>query len=150
MMLLKLLSAARGDGIEPAVISLTGLGGLIGEHLSALGVEVETAVLTRSSASVARLPRLLSSARRFRPHLVHGWMYHGNLAASAIGALASHRIPILWSIRQTLYRLSDERRSTRAAIRLGAALSRRRRSSTTPHSVPSNMRRSGMTEPNGR
>jgi glycosyltransferase involved in cell wall biosynthesis len=124
MMLLKLLSAARGDGIEPAVISLTGLGGMIGEHLAALGVEVETVGLTRSSASVARLPRLLSSARRFRPHLVHGWMYHGNLAASAIGALASHRIPILWSIRQTLYRLSDERRSTRAAIRLGAALSR--------------------------
>jgi glycosyltransferase involved in cell wall biosynthesis len=124
MMLLKLLSGARCDGIEPAVISLTGLGGMIGEHLAALGVEVEAVGLTRSSASVARLPRMLSSARRCRPQLVHGWMYHGNLAASAIGALASHRIPILWSIRQTLYRLSDERRSTRAAIRLGAALSR--------------------------
>jgi glycosyltransferase involved in cell wall biosynthesis len=124
MMLLKLLSGAQWDGIEPAVISLTGLGGMIGERLVTLGVEVEALGLTRSSASVARLPRLLSTARRFRPQLVHGWMYHGNLAASAIGVLGRQRVPILWSIRQTLYRLPDERRSTRAAIRLGAALSR--------------------------
>ena len=124
MMLLKLLSAGRSDGIEPAVVSLTGLGGMIGERLVALGVGVEAVGLTRSSASIARLPRLLRSARRFRPQLVQGWMYHGNLAASVIGALASHRIPTLWGIRQTLYHLSDERRSTRAVIRLGAALSR--------------------------
>ena len=123
MMLLKLLSAGQCGGIEPTVLSLTGLGGTIGERLIALGVAVEAVGLRRSGASIARLPRLLGSARRFRPHLVHGWMYHGNLAASAIGALATRHIPILWSIRQTLYRLSDERRSTRAVIRLGAALS---------------------------
>jgi glycosyltransferase involved in cell wall biosynthesis len=125
MMLLKLLSAGRCGGIEPAVISLTGASGTIGERLAALGVGVEAMGLTRSSASIARLPRLLESARRFRPHLVHGWMYHGNLAASAIGAFGRERVPILWSIRQALYRLADERRSTRAVIRLGAALSRR-------------------------
>ena len=124
MMLVKLLSAGRCDSIEPAVLSLTGVGGIIGERLVALRVGVEAVGLTRSGASIVRLPRLLSSARRFRPHLVHGWMYHGNLAASAIGALATRHIPILWSIQQTLYRLSDERRSSRAMIRLGAALSR--------------------------
>jgi len=124
MMLLKLLSATPRASIESAVISLTGPGGMIGERLAAIGVTVEAMGLARTPASIVGLPRLLTAARRARPHLIQGWMYHGNLAASLIGALGSHPIPILWGIRQTLYRLSDERRSTRAVIRLGSALSR--------------------------
>src|SRR5215471_6042896 len=125
MMLVKLLSARQQGGIEAAVVSLTGRDGIVGERLHALGVAVEALEMTRSPLSLFRLSRLVSSARRFRPHLVQGWMYHGNLAASAVGSLTTGPIPVLWNIRQTLYQLSDERWLTRAVIRVGAALSRR-------------------------
>ena len=56
MMLLKLLSAGRSDGIEPAVVSLTGLGGMIGERLVALGVGV-AATAVEAGRTRAREPR---------------------------------------------------------------------------------------------
>lgn len=125
MMLVKLLSARQQGGIEGAVVSLTGQGGIVGPRLNELGIAVEALEMRRSPLSLFRLSRLLSVTQRFRPHLIQGWMYHGNLAASAAGALTSSPIPILWNIRQTLYRLSDERRLTQAVIRVSAAFSRR-------------------------
>jgi glycosyltransferase involved in cell wall biosynthesis len=123
MMLLKLLSAHRRT--EPAVISLIGTGATIGGRIAALGIPVAALGLRRSATSVLRLGRLLGSARRFRPDLVQGWMYHGNLAASAIRAFTRGPLPVLWNIRQTLYRLSDEPPLTRAVVRLGSAISGR-------------------------
>lgn len=68
---------------------------------------------------VLRVARLLRDAR---PEVIHGWMYHGNLAATL---LAPRGVPVLWNIRQTLYDVGREPRLTRAIIRAGAALSRR-------------------------
>lgn len=67
------------------------------------------------------LLRLRSLIRRAQPDLVHGWMYHANLMASA--AVAGLRRPLLWGIRQALYDLTREKRTTRLAIRAGAMLS---------------------------
>jgi glycosyltransferase involved in cell wall biosynthesis len=52
-------------------------------------------------------------------------MYHGNLAASLVQCLSFQSIPVLWSVRQTVYSLNDEKARTAALIRLSAILSRR-------------------------
>jgi len=122
--LLRLVSAGRADGVESAVISLTSLGP-VGERIANLGIPVTVAGIGRNPLGLARLLRLRRPARRFAPHLIQGWMYHGNLAASFLAFRAAHRAPVLWNIRQTLYRLADEKTVTAAVVRIGAALSRR-------------------------
>lgn len=78
--------------------------------------------------SPSRLPtpgaalRLRAMIRKARPQLLQGWMYHGNVAATLLGPRA---VPVVWNVRQTLYRLADERPLTRATIRASAVLSRR-------------------------
>lgn len=73
------------------------------------------------------LPRLLVSvartAREYRPNIVQGWMYDGNLAAwwaaRVIGA------KLFWNVRHSLHHWTRERRATRLIIRTGAWLSGR-------------------------
>src|SRR5439155_6744877 len=73
-----------------------------------------------SVTAAARLARLL---RRFRPDLLQGWMYHGNLAAQvAVAALPGH-VPVLWNIRGSHCNLRDEKFMTAATIWAGARLS---------------------------
>jgi glycosyltransferase involved in cell wall biosynthesis len=71
---------------------------------------------TRSAAGAAAA--LVRFARARRPDLVHGWMYHGNLAA-ALAATGR----LVWGVRQGLYDFVESPLSTRFAIRMGAALS---------------------------
>jgi glycosyltransferase involved in cell wall biosynthesis len=61
--------------------------------------------------------------RAFKPDVIQGWMYHGNLAAQA-ARLAAPRAKVVLGIHQTLARLELESRATRAVIRLDALLSR--------------------------
>ena len=65
-------------------------------------------------AVVARLARL---TRRHRPAVVHGWMYHGCLAATLalIGARAT-RTGLVWGIHHSLADPGHEKRSTRAVL----------------------------------
>jgi glycosyltransferase involved in cell wall biosynthesis len=70
--------------------------------------------------AILRLRRIL---RHYAPHAVQGWMYHGNVAAVAARWLSASDVPVLWNIRSSLYRLSDQRPVTRAVVRLGAMLS---------------------------
>lgn len=69
-----------------------------------------------------RLRRIVCSSA---PDVVHGWMYHGNIAAAL--ATLGLRLPLLWGIRQSLYDLTKEKRLTRLIIGVGALLSRRPR-----------------------
>jgi glycosyltransferase involved in cell wall biosynthesis len=59
--------------------------------------------------------------RRFKPQLLVGWMYHGNVAAWLFARKLG--VPLIWSIRQTLM-LAREKPLTRRVIRGGAYLSR--------------------------
>jgi glycosyltransferase involved in cell wall biosynthesis len=68
---------------------------------------------------------LRARVRDFRPAVVQGWMYHGNLAALVGHWLAGSRAALAWNIRQTLYDLGREKRLTAAVVRAGALLSRR-------------------------
>lgn len=119
---------ARLAGRMPAdrwLQRVVGLGphGPAGTEIRGHGIDVE-ALGIRSWTGVPRAAfRLASTARAFRPDLVHGWMYHGNLGALWAARVAPSRPPLLWGVRQGLYDRNESPRRTRAAIRLGARLS---------------------------
>jgi glycosyltransferase involved in cell wall biosynthesis len=122
LMLYKLLSRADREGFEPTVISLNGVGRL-GDRVRELGIPVEAVGVKASPTRALSLVRLSRAARRIRPDLIQGWMYHGNLAAQFAAMLAPRPASVLWNIRQSLYSLQDEKPATAKAIRLGARLS---------------------------
>jgi glycosyltransferase involved in cell wall biosynthesis len=122
IMLLKLLSATNGKW-EQSVVSL-GAVGTLGPRIAELGIPVH-ALGVRGSWNPLRLASLIPLVRRIKPHVIAGWMHHGNLAASLASVAAPGSVPVLWNIQQSLYDISSERKATAALIRLGRALSRR-------------------------
>jgi glycosyltransferase involved in cell wall biosynthesis len=127
MMLFKLLTANRSAPTDALVVSLLG-DGTIGPRLVEAGIPVRSLGMRRAVPSLAAFLTLRRVIGQFQPHLVQGWMYHGNLAASAAVASSSRRVPVVWNIRQTVYRLADNSPATATLIRLGATLSRHPRS----------------------
>ncbi|WP_200950995.1 glycosyltransferase [Mesorhizobium sp. Root695] len=69
--------------------------------------------------------RLTRSISRAAPDLLHGWMYHGNVAATLGSVLGLNFSPVIWSIHHTVRDLADEKPLTRHLIRLSARLSGR-------------------------
>jgi glycosyltransferase involved in cell wall biosynthesis len=122
MMLFRLL--ARGDRgrFSPTVLSLLGLGA-VGARISAMDVPLLTLGMRQERPLSPAMLRLIPIARSIRPSLLQGWMYHGNLAASACAALSGRRPPVLWNVRHSIHDMAHETRLTRGFIRLGAALS---------------------------
>ncbi len=118
--LLRLTTAIRQFGITPAVVSLRDLG-VVGPMLRQSSIEVLTLGLPTLTSLVTALPRLSSYLRRRRASLLHGWMYHGNLAALVAGRRLG--LPVVWGIRQSLFRAQDKW-LTRRVIGAGARLSR--------------------------
>ncbi len=121
IMLQRLLSA-KNEKWESAVVSLMDEG-TIGSRIAALGIPVHSLGFRRGMPNPVRSLILKSITQQFRPQLIQGWMYHGNLGASLASVSMHGRVPVLWSIRQSLYDVGRERRFTRAIIRLGAFFS---------------------------
>jgi glycosyltransferase involved in cell wall biosynthesis len=119
--LVRLLAGLQGYGVEAGVVSLRPRGPVSAE-IEALGVPVwhlGVGGLLRLPAAAWQLAKI---SRRFRPDVIQGWMYHGNLAALLAAQVAG--MPVVWGIRQSLYDLQREKPGTRLAIRLGARWSR--------------------------
>ncbi len=121
-MLLKLLLAADRRRIESQVISLSARGPMQ-EQFQAAGIPVLALGMPPSRPNWKGLARLLLTTTNgsWRPDLIQGWMYHGNLAAQLAGTLLS--APVLWNIRHTLNAFHEESPHTALMIRLGAWLS---------------------------
>lgn len=116
-MLLKLADALRPRHRQLVVSALPR--GPVADRLEAIGIDVITLDITRPKHVLQRLWEARRRVRRFRPDLVQGWMYHGNLLALAASRWG--RAPTMaWNIRQSLYDISDEKPLTRLVIRLGA------------------------------
>jgi len=117
--LVKLAARLTEHGHTCAVASF-GSEGPLAESLAVARIEVAhlgTGVVLPS----LRLARL---ARRFRPDVVQGWMYRGNLAALLAVSLAPKRPPLVWSVRQGLNDLASSPWLTRCSVSAGAGLSR--------------------------
>jgi hypothetical protein len=95
-MLYKLLSRMDRAKFEPLVVSLTDNGPLAAQ-IAALNIPVVGCGMRPGFPSPQATLRLFRKLRQFGPHLLQGWMYHGNLAAQA--AAAPPQRPVLWNIR---------------------------------------------------
>jgi len=124
MMLYKLCATLDRKMFAPHVIALTN-GGVVGDRLTGLGVDVDYLNLTSASTSVGAVAKLVKRVRKLRPDVIQGWMPHGNLAAILGSAATLGRTPVAWNVRQSLDLESgrDAKRTTAWIIRLGAALS---------------------------
>ncbi len=121
-MLCKVLSASDRSRFDPLVISLLDQGA-VGPDIESLGIPVVTLNLSRHTAGLPGLLTLRNTMRQFRPDLIQGWMYHGNLAALLGAEFAAGMPPVVWNIRQSLDDLRAEKPLTRAIIHLSARLS---------------------------
>ena len=122
MILLRLLSANNGAW-EPAVVSLKDRG-TIGPRIAELGIPVYSLEMRRRTPNPLRAFSLVSVTRQFRPHLIQGWLYHGNLLASLAGVSSPDLVPVFWNVRMSLPATTAVPWMTAGAIRLGALVSR--------------------------
>ena len=99
-------------------------GGALAAPMRATGVAVDELDLLGGFPVIAGTFELVRLARKFAPHLVQGWMYHGNLGASVARRAAGPHVPLIWGIRQSLASLKGENAYAKAGIRLGRWLSR--------------------------
>jgi glycosyltransferase involved in cell wall biosynthesis len=102
------------------VISLKSKGD-VGDDLVRLGIELDIVRFTKSNFLLSFL-KLCISIRKFRPDVVHTWMYHSNL----IGGLAakfSSRNKIIWSIHHNDLTLVHNKLTTIIIAKLGAFFS---------------------------
>jgi glycosyltransferase involved in cell wall biosynthesis len=111
-MLYKLLGSMDRRRFDPLVVSLT-RGGALAPSIAALGIPV----LEPSPSSVRKI-------QTFRPDILQGWMYHGNLAAQAMAVLLPAPVPVLWNVRGSHHILGREKLHTAIAIWLNARLAR--------------------------
>lgn len=123
MMLLKLVDASSPD-FRHNVISLRSSDGL-GARLEQSGAKVVALNLSAGSIPGISAIGLVTILRRIRPHVIQGWMYHGNVAAMIALPFLGFRPGLSWSIRSSYDDRSRDTWLTRRVVRAGARLSSR-------------------------
>lgn len=120
--LCRLLESLPADEYEHTVVALGGEGAL-SERVVVAGARLVCLHMIPSAPNPVALLRLRRLMREERPNLVHGWMYHANVAASL--AAYGTALPVLWGIRHSVYVLAEEKLLTRLVILAGARVSAR-------------------------
>lgn len=93
------------------------------EHLlKKIGVEVIVLELTLNWSGVRRLLLARRMVKNYRPRVVQGWLYHGNLVASLL-ALGSRTTKVFWSLHHTKLVKGVDPWHTLLAAKLGVLLS---------------------------
>lgn len=112
----------RPDDIEIRVFALID-GGAIADRIASYGVQVIGLHMRAGKPSLAAFFRLLGELRRFRPDLVHTWLYHADLMGSLAARLAGVR-HVIWHLHNCDLSVDRTRWLTRAIVRILAAMSR--------------------------
>lgn len=120
-MLLKLLERLDRERYAPMVISLTTMGD-IGPRIAALGIPVQALGMTSGLPSPSGFLRLLRVVKRFKPDIVHTWLYHADLLGGLAARLAGINA-VCWGIRSSNLDPDKTHWSTRAVRRVCAVLS---------------------------
>jgi glycosyltransferase involved in cell wall biosynthesis len=120
-MLVRYLENIDRARFESSVISLLAPG-VLKRQIGELGVPLAALGMLQSQPKLSALVTLRRQITSANPDLVHGWMYHGNLAAS-LGTVFARKRPVIWSIHHSLDDIRNENRMTRWLIRFSAALS---------------------------
>lgn len=123
VMLHRYLRHLGPEARDHVVVSLMP-GGRIGELISDLGVEVHDVGLASIGSLAPGLARLRKLVADLAPDVVHGWMYHGCLAAS-LAVAGRAQPPLIWGIHHSLADPSTESRALRAILWTMPTLARR-------------------------
>lgn len=119
------LAASNLDtGVTHSVVSLADLGHY-GRMLGQLGISVEAFDMLNAGGLAMAPFKIRNLVRRLQPDIVQGWMPHGNMVATAAAAMAGRRVGLAWNVRQSLYDLRAEKRTTQWVIRGLKSCSRR-------------------------
>ncbi len=121
-MLYSLLSKMNKQRFALGVISLMD-SGTLGDRLEALGIPVYSLGMIRGIPSLSATWKLIHLVDDFKPDIIQGWMYHGNLAAQLVKFFNMHKTYVLWSIHHSINSLKYEKKMTQFIIRFGAFLS---------------------------
>lgn len=113
--LYNLLNGGLVSRFDNHVVSLIDEG-IMGPQIQDLDVPVITLGMRNGRPSFSGLAKLRRIIREFRPDLIQGWMYHGNLAASIARRFSPSKPALAWNIRQSLYDFTREKTMTRAVI----------------------------------
>jgi len=121
----KQLSLLIGELVKSSVVvSVLALrGGSVKSEIEAIGVPVQVMTSIAWVDIPASFIELVRIAKAFRPDVVQGWMYHGNIVASLVQRWAAPRSRLVWGVRQSLYEIAREKPLTQAVIRASAWLS---------------------------
>lgn len=122
--LVRLIERLDRPRFESLVVSLRHPGDLA-LRVQAAGVRAVSLGMRAAVPGPGSAVRLAREIRAYRPDVIQGWMYHGNLAASLAAVFLRPRPPVVWNVRQSLASLEHEKPLTRVVIRLCAMLSRR-------------------------
>ena len=123
MMLYKLLTRLDRNRFHSTIISLSDKGDL-GKRFEDLQISVHALGMRPGRPRLTSIWKMLKVVYRFKPDIIQGWMYHGNLAGQISGAFSPGKPAVLWNIRQSVYSLKYEKRGTAAVIRACSYLSR--------------------------
>ena len=100
-MLVRVLARLRPDEFDVQVFTI-GMPGPFTEHLEQLGIPNRLYEFLRPKLpNPWHLLTLARDLRRFRPDVVQGWMYLGNLYGGVAAKLARRDMPIAWNIRHS-------------------------------------------------
>ncbi len=121
-MLVKLLWVLNSRECECCVVSLLD-SGTQGPVIRDLGVPIHELHVNRVLGFLSAVWRLQGITRSFKPDVIQGWMYHGNLAACCAWLSVWRRPRLFWGVRQTFTGMKYEKPMTRLVIRACAAFS---------------------------
>lgn len=122
-MLVKLLNYIDRRRYSIVVVSLSDSGSM-GSKIESLGIPLYTIGMRRGRIQLTACFKLLKLLDTIQPHIVQGWMYHGNLAAQLISAFLPCKPAVLWNVRGDHTHLRREKRLTAAVIWANARLSK--------------------------
>lgn len=122
--LFNLASSASASGFTHSIISLTSKGHF-GPLLEERGIGVHQLAMSTASGLAAAPFRFRDLVRRLSPEIIQGWMPHGNAAAMVAASIAGYEVGLAWNVRQSLYDLRAEKRTTQWMIRGLKTCSRR-------------------------
>ena len=123
-MLCKYLENNSKNGTKHVVLSLMKPGPKAA-GIKALGIPVYTLGMKHWLPGPLEALRLVRLVNIIGPDLLHGWMYHGNLAASFAHAFSPSNVPLVWNVRHSLADPKKETWRTRWLLKLSAAISQR-------------------------
>jgi glycosyltransferase involved in cell wall biosynthesis len=122
-MLARVLARLRPEEFDVRVFTI-GMPGPFTEHLEQLGIPNRLYEFLRPKLpNPFHLLTLARDLRHFRPDVVQGWMYLGNLYGGVAAKLTRRDMPVAWNIRHSTLDPRIDSRSMRWSAWLGGQLS---------------------------